>query len=46
VNDFEQEVIRLWDNGYSISEIAMMYNCEENEIENIVEDPTNYVEAL
>lgn len=38
MDDFELVVKQLWDAGYSISEIAMMYECEEDEIENIVEE--------
>jgi len=42
MNDFEQEVRRLWDNGYSISEIAALHDVNEDEIENIIEDEANY----
>jgi len=44
MNDEEQEVIALWDEGHCVEKIAEMYGKDEEEIENIIDEAENYAD--
>lgn len=44
MNDFDQEVIDLWNEGHCIEEIAEMYGSNEELIESILNEAENYAD--
>jgi len=43
MNGQEQTILQLWNEGLTISTIALKTGIDEDEVADVVEDPTHYI---